>query len=104
MTNEQFIYWLKGFIDYQQLQEQKNPAFTRIKDQLNELNKVSIKNDNRTTAPWPSTDMNGTPIGVPNGTGLLNTGETGNSTLTYKTDVPVTYTTKQNSKATNSYI
>jgi hypothetical protein len=97
MTNEQFIYWLKGFIDYQQLQEQKNPAFTRIKDQLNELNKVSIKNDNRNAAPWPSTDMNGNPIGV------LNTGETGNSTMTYKTDVPVTYTTKQKSTVT-SYI
>ena len=34
MTSKEFIYWLKGFIDYQQLQEQKNPAFTRIKDEL----------------------------------------------------------------------
>lgn len=74
MTQEQFIYWLRGFIDYQQLQEQKNPAFTRIKD---ELNKVS--------------DM------VTIGT----TDVTGNVTTTYKTDVPVTYTTKEKPKFTN---
>jgi hypothetical protein len=73
MTHEQFIYWLKGFIDYQQLQEQRNPAFTRIKDELNKVSDIST-------------------IG------------TGNSTVTYKTDNPITYTTKQNSKATNSYI
>jgi hypothetical protein len=104
MTQEQFIYWLKGFIDYQQLQEQKNPAFTRIKDQLNELNKVSIKNDNRTAAPWPSTDMNGTPIGVPNGTtAVITTCENSNSSITYKTDNPITYTTKETPKVT-SYI
>lgn len=72
MTNEQFIYWLKGFIEYQQLQEQKNPAFTRIK---NELDKINVKQS--------------TSIGV------LNTTE-GNTSITYKTDVPITYTTKEN--------
>lgn len=69
MTNEQFIYWLKGFIDYQQLQEQKNPAFTRIKDELQKIDgkqSVSI--------------------------GVLNTTE-GRTDITYKTDSPVTYTT-----------
>lgn len=69
MTNEQFIYWLKGFIDYQQLQEQKNPAFTRIKDELQKIDgkqSVSI--------------------------GVLNTTE-GQTSITYKTDSPVTYTT-----------
>ena len=69
MTNEQFIYWLKGFVDYQQLQEQKNPAFTRIKDELQKIDgkqSVSI--------------------------GVLNTTE-GQTSITYKTDSPVTYTT-----------
>lgn len=76
MTNEQFIYWLKGFIDYQQLQEQKNPAFTRIKD---ELAKVDVKQS--------------VSIGVPN------------TTTTYKTDVPVTYTTAESKpKNVTSYI
>ena len=82
MTSKEFIYWLKGFIDYQQLQEQKNPAFTRIKD---ELVKVSDFNTNGATA-------------------LLTTCEDGgNSTVTYKTDSPITYTTKQKSTVT-SYI
>jgi hypothetical protein len=72
MTNEQFIYWLKGFIDYQQLQEQKNPAFTRIK---NELDKIDVKQS----------------VSI----GVLNTTE-GNTSITYKTDVPITYTTTEN--------
>jgi hypothetical protein len=100
MTQEQFIYWLKGFIEYQQLQEQKNPAFTRIKD---ELNKVSdLNSNNLTAAPWASTDINGKPftipcgqggIGVPNGIATLTTTE-GRTDITYKTDGPITYTTK----------
>jgi hypothetical protein len=81
MTNEQFIYWLKGFIDYQQLQEQRNPAFTRIKDELQTIEQFS-KNEIEVS--------------------LLNTGETGNSNVTYKTD-SVTYTTKEKAKVT-SYI
>ena len=81
MTNEQFIYWLKGFIDYQQLQEQKNPAFTRIK---NELDKIDIKQS--------------TSIGV------VNTAE-GSTSVTYKTDTPITYTTVQSKpKNVTSYI
>lgn len=90
MTNEQFIYWLRGFIDYQQLQEQKNPAFTRIKDELAKL------------TDSPSTVTIGT------GTGVTNT-YTGNpnQSVTYKTDVPITYTTseiKPKGKELKSYI
>lgn len=68
MTNEQFIYWLKGFIDYQQLQEQKNPAFTRIKE---ELQKINVPN---------------------NAIGVLNTDSNGTTNATYKTNDSVTYT------------
>ena len=87
MTNEQFIYWLKGFIDYQQLQEQKNPAFTRIKDELAKLNEVNIETGTSHTNTYTG--------GVPN------------QSVTYKTDVPVTYTTadsKPKSKELKSYI
>ena len=36
MTSKEFIYWLKGFIDYQQLQEQKaqNAAAQLVNDRL----------------------------------------------------------------------
>ena len=99
MTQEQFIYWLKGFIDYQQLQEQKNPAFSRI---VNEINKISdLSSNNGTTSHWTSTDINAKPytipcgtggIGVPNGIATLTTTE-GRTDITYKTDGPITYTT-----------
>ena len=78
MTNEQFIYWLKGFIDYQQLQEQRNPAFTRIKDEIDRL-------------PEFSKSGNSVEVGT-GGTGYTN------QTATYKTDVPFTYTTAENKK------
>ena len=92
MTNEQFIYWLRGFIDYQQLQEQKNPAFNIIKTELEKLN---VKTGKPYTIPCGT--------GGPNGIATLTTTE-GRTDITYKTDGPITYTTKQNSKATNSYI
>jgi hypothetical protein len=87
MTKEQFIYWLKGFIDYQQLQEQKNPAFTRIKDELAKVGDT----------------LHGASIGVCN----TSTGEVPNQSVTYKTNVPVTYTIaedKPKSKELKSYI
>jgi len=100
MTNEQFIYWLKGFIDYQQLQEIKNPAFNVIKD---ELNKVSDLSSNIVaTSPWPSPLTDAKPytipcgtggIGVPNGIATLTTTE-GRTDITYSTDGAITYTTK----------
>ena len=100
MTQEQFIYWLKGFIDYQQLQEQKNPAFSRIKDEINKISELS--STTITTSPWPSPLTNAKPftipcgtggIGVPNGIATLTTTE-GRTDITYKTDGPITYTTK----------
>jgi len=81
MTNEQFIYWLKGFIEYQQLQEQKNPAFNVIKNEIDKLD-GPIKTGNAYTIP----SANPGPFGV------VNTTE-GNTSITYKTDGPITYTT-----------
>jgi len=78
MTNEQFIYWLKGFVEYQQLQEQKNPAFNIIKTELEKLNKTG----NAYTIP----------AGTGGAYGVVNTTE-GNTSITYKTDNPITYTT-----------
>jgi hypothetical protein len=99
MTNEQFIYWLKGFIDYQQLQEIKNPAFNVIKDELNKVSDLS--STTITTSHRPSPHTNAKPytipcgtggIGVPNGIATLTTTE-GRTDITYKTDGPITYTT-----------
>ena len=101
MTQEQFIYWLKGFIEYQQIQEQKNQAFNVIKDEINKIS--DLTNNGATTSPWTSTDINGkpytipcdntNPIGIPNGVMLFTTTE-GRTDITYKTDSPITYTTK----------
>ena len=81
MTNEQFIYWLRGFIEYQQLQEQKNPAFNLIKNELEKLNKTG----NSYTIP----------AGTAGTYGVINTVTTtpGTTSITYKTDNPITYTT-----------
>ena len=84
MTNEQFIYWLRGFIEYQQLQEQKNPAFNVIKNEIDKLDGV-IKTGNIYTIPAGT----GGAYGVVN---ALTTTE-GNTSITYKTDSPITYTT-----------
>ena len=103
MTSKEFIYWLKGFIDYQQLQEQKNPAFTRIKD---ELMKVSDFSNEQSIFNFGTKDINGNPFTIPCATGsigVINTGQSGTSTATYKTDSPVTYTTKQKSTV-SSYL
>lgn len=103
MTSKEFIYWLKGFIDYQQLQEQKNPAFTRIKD---ELTKVSDFSNEQSIFNFGTKDINGKPITNPcltGGVGVLTTCEGGSTTVTYKTDSPITYTTNEKSKVT-SYI
>ena len=89
MTSNEFIYWLKGFVDNQLLNESENPQFNRIKD---ELMKVSDY-----TNSFGTRDINGKTISIPCGTdgvGVLNTGQSGVSTATYKTDVPFTYTTK----------
>ena len=86
MTNEQFIYWLRGFIEYQQLQEQKNPAFNVIKNEIDKLDGV-IKTGNIYTIPCGTGS-----IGIPNGITLLTTTE-GRTNITYKTDSPITYTT-----------
>jgi len=100
MTNEQFIYWLKGFIEYQQLQEQKNPAFNVIKDELDKV--LDLSSNIIATSQWQSTDINAKPytipcgtggISVPNGIATLTTTE-GRTDITYKTDGPITYTTK----------
>ena len=84
MTNEQFIYWLKGFIEYQQLQEQKNPAFNVIKNEIDKLDEVR-KTGNAYTIP----------AGTGGAYGVVNTLTTteGNTSITYKTDNPITYTT-----------
>ena len=84
MTNEQFIYWLKGFIEYQQLQEQKNPAFNVIKNEIDKLD-GPIKTGNAYTIP----SVNPGPFGVCNS---ITTTE-GRTNITYKTDSPITYTT-----------
>ena len=96
MTNEQFIYWLKGFIEYQQLQEQKNPAFSRIKDEINKISQLS--STTITTSPWPSPHTNAKPYTIPCGTGGIGvpngiTTTEGRTDITYKTDGPITYTT-----------
>jgi hypothetical protein len=84
MTNEQFIYWLRGFIEYQQLQEQKNPAFNMIKNELEKLNKTG----NAYTIPFGTDETYGV---INTGTKLTNT--PGTTSITYKTDSPITYTT-----------
>ena len=95
MTNEQFIYWLRGFIEYQQLQEQKNPAFNVIKNEIDKLDGVT-KTGNAYTIPAGTGEVHG----------VLNTTE-GNTSITYKTNVPITYTTaesKSKNKELKSYI
>jgi hypothetical protein len=82
MTNEQFIYWLKGFLEYQQLQEQKNPAFNVIKNEIDKLDGVR-KTGNAYTIPAGTGGVHG----------VLTTTE-GRTDVTYKTDGPITYTTK----------
>jgi hypothetical protein len=86
MTNEQFIYWLRGFIEYQQLQEQKNPAFNMIKTELEKLN--NVKTGNAYTIPFGTGETYGV---INTGTKLTNT--PGTTSITYKTDSPITYTT-----------
>jgi hypothetical protein len=81
MTSNEFLHWLRGFIDYQQLQGNTNPAFNTINNRLDEVSDV-VKS--KTYKVKASDSMN-----------VSNSGnfET-NQSVTYKTDTPITYTSE----------
>jgi hypothetical protein len=80
MTSNEFLHWLRGFIDYQQLQGNTNPAFNTINNRLDEVSDV-VKSK---TYKVKASDS----INVSN-SGNFET----NQSVTYKTDTPITYTT-----------
>lgn len=79
MTTSEFIHWLRGFVDYQQLQGNNNPAFNTIKSRLDEVNDVP-KAKHYTIAASDAVNIS-------------NSGKFENGSVTYKTDAPITYTT-----------
>lgn len=79
MTANEFIHWLRGFVDYQQLQGNQNPAFNTIKKNLNEINDV-VPGKSYTIKASDALNVTNSP------------NFEGNSTATYNTDIPTTPT------------